>query len=105
MRRKSTFIKNSSILILLFSLVYSSSAFAQSSKKKVYEVFRPNEECPVIDGKLDEPIWQKANWQNDFVQHQPSEGKPASQKTEFAILFDEHNIYIGLNVMIQNRTA
>jgi hypothetical protein len=95
MRRKSTFIKNSSILILLFSLVYSSSAFAQSSKKKVYEVFRPNEECPVIDGKLDEPIWQKANWQNDFVQHQPSEGKPASQKTEFAILFDEHNIYIG----------
>ena len=43
-----------------------------------------------------------ANWQDNFVQYQPSEGKAPSQKTEFAILRDENFIYVGIKAWDTN---
>ena len=95
MRRNSTLIRKYSIVFIVILLLFNNISFSQTTQKRVYNVVLPTEEFPVIDGKLNEVIWEKANWQNNFIQHKPSEGKPASQKTEFAILFDAHNIYIG----------
>lgn len=83
-----------SIAAIIFFL-FSETAVSQTISKKVYQVINSQLESPVIDGKLNDDIWHNANWQNNFIQHQPSEGKPASQQTEFAILFDKHNIYVG----------
>jgi hypothetical protein len=50
----------------------------------------------VIDGKLDDPIWEKAQWGGEFIQREPYEGKEPSQKTAFKIMYDEKNLYVGI---------
>ncbi len=48
-----------------------------------------------VDGKLDEPVWNEIEPITNFIQTQPDEGKPASQRTEARIFYDENNIYLG----------
>jgi hypothetical protein len=49
----------------------------------------------VIDGRLDEPDWAAATPITAFRQTQPTEGAPATQRTEVRILYDADAIYIG----------
>lgn len=49
----------------------------------------------IIDGELNEPAWQTAGLATDFIQKDPSEGKPASERTEVRILYDHENLYFG----------
>jgi hypothetical protein len=49
-----------------------------------------------IDGLLDEPAWSLAQPATAFIQQQPNEGEPASERTEVRVLFDERNIYFGV---------
>ena len=51
--------------------------------------------APRIDGRLDDAIWQNAQWTSDFIQREPQEGRPASEKTEVAFFYDDHAIFIG----------
>ena len=51
---------------------------------------------PTIDGHLDEAEWQQAPVQGHFVQREPRYGQPASEKTEFRVLYDDKNLYIGV---------
>lgn len=69
--------------------------FAQNQPKREYYPGECSKNELLIDGKLDEPAWTKATWQDDFTQYEPSEGKNPGQKTDFAIMLDEHNIYVG----------
>ena len=55
----------------------------------------PTRVPPVIDGVLDEQVWQIADAVSDFRQREPVEGAPASERTEVRILYDEDNIYVG----------
>ncbi|HEX6066059.1 MAG TPA: carbohydrate binding family 9 domain-containing protein, partial [Longimicrobiales bacterium] len=52
-------------------------------------------ESPKVDGRLDEALWQSARWLSDFVQREPHEGQPATERTEVAIFYDEDALYIG----------
>lgn len=51
---------------------------------------------PTIDGRLDESVWQQAPVQGNFIQREPRYGQPASEKTEFRVLYDEKRLYIGV---------
>jgi len=44
---------------------------------------------------MDDPIWRKAEVITGFVQHEPLEGAPATERTEVRVLFDGDAIYIG----------
>ncbi|MBA3580136.1 MAG: carbohydrate binding family 9 domain-containing protein [Gemmatimonadaceae bacterium] len=48
-----------------------------------------------IDGQLDEAAWQSATPITEFTQAAPSEGHPASERTEVRILYDDNALYIG----------
>ena len=50
---------------------------------------------PRIDGKLDDTAWQSAAVLDGFVQRMPDEGKPASERTEVRIVYDESAIYVS----------
>ena len=52
--------------------------------------------APVLDGVLDEPVWRAAEAIDAFVQQEPDEGAPASERTEARILYDGENLYIGV---------
>ena len=49
----------------------------------------------VVDGKIDESAWSAATPIGELTQSVPNEGKPASEKTEIRILYDDAAIYVG----------
>jgi hypothetical protein len=51
--------------------------------------------APRIDGRLDEAVWQTAQPLTDFVQRDPAEGAPSTERTEVRILTDGEALYIG----------
>ena len=51
---------------------------------------------PVVDGNLDDEVWRRAPPLGNFVQNEPFEGQPATEKTEVRLLFDDSNVYVGV---------
>ena len=48
-----------------------------------------------LDGQLDEPEWKQVQPATHFIQTEPNDGLPATERTEVYILFDEDALYIG----------
>jgi hypothetical protein len=49
-----------------------------------------------VDGRLDEGIWSRVSPVGDFVQIDPSNGQPATERTEVRIAFDGDALYMGV---------
>src|SRR3990172_5860736 len=49
----------------------------------------------VLDGKLDESVYSLVPAVSDFVQQEPREGEPATEKTEAWVFFDDENVYVS----------
>ena len=49
----------------------------------------------VLDGLLTDDYYRDALPIDGFVQQEPHEGEPATEKTEAWIFFDEKNLYVG----------
>ena len=94
-----TFIRGA-FIILLF-LIPLAEIFPQNIEKRVYTT-RKTVHPPVIDGEIDEIVWQEQSWQGEFIQHEPFEGKKPSQDTEFAILYDDNFIYLAIRAYDSN---
>ena len=48
-----------------------------------------------VDGQLDEALYNTTDTIGSFVQQEPDEGKPATEKTEAWIFFDDDMIYVA----------
>ncbi len=90
-------------IVLALSLFFLSfSLFAQTTEtKKVYYIQRANPHPPTIDGKMDDPVWQRVPAGTDFVQHEPEEGKPPTYQTYFKLTYDDKNIYVLIRAIDQ----
>src|SRR5262245_59377062 len=51
--------------------------------------------APRIDGSLDDLAWKDAPIATDFITRSPAYGKPASEKTEVRVVYDNNSVYIG----------
>ena len=51
-------------------------------------------EAIVIDGKLDDEVYARVVPMSGFIQQEPNEGAPATEKTESWVFFDDNNVYI-----------
>jgi hypothetical protein len=81
-------------LLLIYLLqIFVSEIFSQTIEKKVY-LTKFADEALVIDGLANDKSWDQVDWSGDFIQSQPEENKPPSQKTDFKILFDANNLYV-----------
>jgi hypothetical protein len=47
-----------------------------------------------IDGNLDEALYRDVMPTSDFIQIEPEDGAPATEKTEMWVAFDENNVYV-----------
>ena len=72
--------------------------YAQDKKpeRKQYTTMRLATAPPRINGVLDDSCWKEGVWADDFIQVSPYEGNPASQQTEFKILYDDKFIYVAI---------
>jgi len=78
----------------LFALPAVSAA--QSSRERPSIRAVATSEPPSIDGVLDEAAWQTADVVDTFVQQEPREGQPATDRTEVRVLYDKGHLYIGV---------
>lgn len=83
------------LFTLAFILILTTVTKAQSTEKKRYKATEITE-APIIDGILDDAAWLAGEWIDDFTQFEPYNGRAASQRTEFKILFDANNIYVAV---------
>jgi hypothetical protein len=60
---------------------------------------------PTIDGVLNEGAWTSAAPLADFVQYEPYEGAPATERTEVRILTDAEALYVGAWMFDQDPTG
>ena len=51
---------------------------------------------PRIDGRLDEEVWLRAAVIDEFVQQEPFEGEPATERTVVRLLYDARALYLGV---------
>jgi hypothetical protein len=81
--------KHYAIYLLLFCTVI------YGQKKTLQTKF--TSEKIILDGKLDEAIWQSVPIANDFIMFQPDNGKavPNEKRTEVRVLYDNEAIYIS----------
>lgn len=49
----------------------------------------------ILDGKLDDPVWQRIIPIKNFTQQDPSEGASPTEQTEIYIAYNEEYLYIG----------
>ncbi|HEX8271573.1 MAG TPA: DUF5916 domain-containing protein [Longimicrobiaceae bacterium] len=84
---------------LLALLVLAAPAAAQEGPHSTGAVPRvqavERTEPVVVDGRLDEAVWRSAPAATDFVQQDPHEGRPATQRTEVRLAYDGDALYIG----------
>jgi len=70
---------------------------SDNADRRRMRAFRLNEgESIMLDGRLDEPIWARAEPAGDFVQIDPDNGNPATERTEVRIAFGAAALYIGI---------
>ena len=48
-----------------------------------------------LDGRLDDDIYARVPAMSDFIQNDPVEGAPASERTEVWIFFDDEQVYLS----------
>ena len=84
-------------ILIVFSLLFLivPGILGQTPEKKQYKATRISTP-PVINGVLDDETWNEGTWIDDFTQFQPYNGRPASQRTTFKILFDDNNLYVAV---------
>lgn len=86
-------------LFLFFS--WQLTLFAQDStgtvlKRDYTTKALAGEEAPVIDGILDDPSWEKVEWEGDFVEQRPDENTSPDFQTKFKITYDQKSLYIAV---------
>jgi hypothetical protein len=74
----------------------ASSTFAQPGDQAKLLSVRRFEAAPVIDGRLDEPVWREAAALRDFRQTQPGDNTPPSYPTTIMLGYDRERLYLGV---------
>ncbi len=87
-------------LLILPNFVLSETKI-EKPRKKISAV-RITQYPPQIDGKLNDPAWDKAVFASGFVQKEPVEGAAPTERTEVGILYDNHAIYVAARMYSDN---
>src|SRR5713226_3162520 len=78
-------------------LVAGSVLAAETPAPPVFRAIRATV-APVIDGDLNDAVWQAAPEITGFTQHDPDDGKPATQKTVVKVAYDDQAVYIAAKI-------
>ncbi len=95
--------------LLLSLIMFLSIACAQAPENQEYQKFQKTQipyapkhyvcykagETLTIDGKLDEPAWQKAEWTDEFGDIEGELKPKPKYRTKAKMLWDDENLYVG----------
>lgn len=71
---------------------------AESTGRRAMKAVRmSDDESITLDGRLEEPVWQRAQPATDFIQQDPDNGGTPTERTEVRIVFDRNRLYMGVS--------
>lgn len=84
------------LVLFLFPIIFTAQDSTSTVKKRIYTTkLLNNTEELTINGIIDEPGWDVVEWAGDFIENQPDENTPPSQKTKFKIAYDQKYLYVA----------
>jgi hypothetical protein len=81
-------------IVIVASIVSPLFAQSDNGRKQAAAVRVPSGSIEV-DGRLNEETWQRANAITDFVQKEPLEGQPPTDRLEVRFAYDDRALYVG----------
>ncbi len=96
-------IKNLLVVLLLLTSVLLT--YSQENDNDYYVKVPEFSSPPKIDGKLENPLWEKAAVLDAFTQYEPQEGVQPSEKTFVYLGYDKKNLYIAIRCFDSNPKA
>ena len=84
------------LVLILAVLAWAADSAAQSPRPEVRAYRLAEGESIAVDGAPDEAVWQKAQPATNFLQRDPNNGEPATEKTEVRIVFDRDRLILGV---------
>jgi hypothetical protein len=85
----------------LAAVVFAAPALAQPAAPPKAAAVRVT--APVnVDGVLDEPFWETIAPITEFVQREPQEGAPITERTEVRIAYNDRYLYFGFTLHDSN---
>jgi len=65
-------------------------------EKRIYTTIKIHRQSSVIDGHIDEAVWNQVGRSGEFTQREPHEGEEPTCQSAFKILYDEENLCIAI---------
>jgi hypothetical protein len=81
--------------VLAVCVPASASAQDRASRPTMTAVPVPAGASVRIDGVLDEPVWRTAQPATGFLQRDPDNGAPATERTEVRVVFESDRLIVG----------
>ena len=82
--------------IVVAALVSVRPAAAQDGELRAYRISEENGDQIRIDGLLSEDLWSRVPMASGFIQQEPEEGSPATERTEVRIAYGEDALYVAI---------
>ena len=91
--------------LIPIALVFSSSVIAQpiTVNNKTVEIQR-TDTPPVIDGLIDDAVWENAAYLDNLHQVNPVEYATPSERTEVYLLYDADSLYVAARLFIDEES-
>jgi hypothetical protein len=95
--------KHSYVLFLLIYGLWSAPPAAAQTEGPAAPGDRPtiqamrleDQDRVTVDGRLDEPAWERAEPASGFTQSEPRNGEPPTERTDIRVMFNRDYLYIG----------
>ncbi|HUE86178.1 MAG TPA: DUF5916 domain-containing protein [Vicinamibacterales bacterium] len=86
------------LALLALPLVLASSTSWAQNGSRLFAVgtLADDGDPPVIDGRVNEAAWAAVQPYTDFTQQDPSEGAPATERTDVRLIVARGHVYIGI---------
>ncbi len=84
------------VVLVVICLIATVKPAAQSARPEIQAYRLAEGETIIVDGAPDESVWQKAQPATNFLQRDPDNGAPATERTEVRIIFDRDRIVLGV---------
>ncbi len=92
------------LLLLLATMARRADAQQQSThidsspvtSSYVARAVRAEPGAPALDGTLDDAAWRAAPVITGFIQREPHEGEPGSERTEARVVYTDQALYVGV---------
>lgn len=82
--------------IYLLSILLTQICLGTTTEMREVTAVRLQGDNINIDGQLTELIWQSSLIYPEFIQRDPLEGESATEKTAFAVAYDDKFLYVGI---------